>query len=119
MLAGLVQAPSAYDPIDHLSTGRLRQRHVLNRLVATKVLSVAQADGAFAAPWACTDPLKTSVGQRVTDCRKLSTTGTAAVAPNPAFSTTTASATLPRKAANQASVGGFFPLPCSAVPVLP
>jgi len=26
---------------------------------------------------------------------------------------------LPRNAANQASVGGFFPLPCSAVPVLP
>ena len=50
MLAGLVQAPSAYDPIDHLSTGRLRQRHVLNRLVATKVLSPAQADTAFAAP---------------------------------------------------------------------
>ena len=50
MLAGLVQAPSAYDPIDHLSTGRLRQRHVLNRLVATKVVSRAQADAAFAAP---------------------------------------------------------------------
>jgi membrane peptidoglycan carboxypeptidase len=50
MLAGLVQAPSAYDPIDHLSTGRLRQRHVLDRLVATKVLSPAQADTAFAAP---------------------------------------------------------------------
>src|SRR5665647_607339 len=49
-LAGLVQAPSAYDPIDHMSTGRLRQRHVLNRLVATKVLSPAQADTAFAAP---------------------------------------------------------------------
>jgi membrane peptidoglycan carboxypeptidase len=28
MLAGLVQAPSAYDPIRHLSTGRLRQQHV-------------------------------------------------------------------------------------------
>jgi Transglycosylase len=50
MLAGLVQAPSAYDPLSHLSTGRLRQRHVLNRLVATGVLSVAQADAAFAAP---------------------------------------------------------------------
>jgi hypothetical protein len=35
MLAGLVQAPSAYDPIDHLYAGRLRQRHVLNRPVAT------------------------------------------------------------------------------------
>ena len=50
MLAGLVQAPSAYDPIDHLATGRLRQRHVLDRLVATHVLSPAQADAAFAAP---------------------------------------------------------------------
>jgi membrane peptidoglycan carboxypeptidase len=50
MLAGLVQAPSAYDPIDHLSTGRLRQRHVLDRLVATHALSAAQADAAFAAP---------------------------------------------------------------------
>jgi len=50
MLAGLVQAPSAYDPMIHLSAGRLRQRHVLNRLVAIGVLSAAQADAAFAAP---------------------------------------------------------------------
>jgi len=50
MLAGLVQAPSAYDPMRHLSAGRLRQRHVLNRLVATGVLSAAQADSVFAAP---------------------------------------------------------------------
>jgi len=52
MLAGLVQAPSAYDPTSHLSKGRLRQRHVLNRLVTTNVLSAAQADAAFAAPLA-------------------------------------------------------------------
>jgi len=50
MLAGLVQAPSAYDPIDHLSAGRVRQRHVLNRLVATGVLSAVEADAAYAAP---------------------------------------------------------------------
>jgi penicillin-binding protein 1A len=50
MLAGLVQAPSAFDPINHLSAGRLRQRHVLNRLVATHILSAAQADAVFAAP---------------------------------------------------------------------
>lgn len=50
VLAGLVQAPSAYDPIRHLSTGRLRQQHVLHRLVATGVISAAQADTAFAAP---------------------------------------------------------------------
>jgi membrane peptidoglycan carboxypeptidase len=50
MLAALVQAPSAQDPIAHLSIGRLRQRHVRNRLVATGALSLAQADVAFAAP---------------------------------------------------------------------
>ena len=50
MLAGLVQAPSAYDPISHPSTGQLRERHVLDRLVAVSVLSPAQADAAFAAP---------------------------------------------------------------------
>ena len=50
MLAGLVQAPSAYDPIRHLSNGRLRQQHVLHRLVTTGVMSAAQADTAFAAP---------------------------------------------------------------------
>jgi membrane peptidoglycan carboxypeptidase len=50
MLAGLVQAPSAFDPLNHLSAGRQRQRHVLNRLVTTGVLSAAQASAAFAAP---------------------------------------------------------------------
>jgi len=49
MLAGLVQAPSAYDPMRHLSAGRLRQRHVLNRLVDTGVLSAVMADSVFAA----------------------------------------------------------------------
>jgi len=50
MLAGLVQAPSAYDPVVHLEVARLRQRHVLNRLVATGVLTSAAAAAAFAAP---------------------------------------------------------------------
>ncbi|MCR6494681.1 biosynthetic peptidoglycan transglycosylase [Cellulomonas sp. P24] len=50
LLAGLVQAPSAYDPVVHLDAARLRQRHVLNRLVATGVLTRAEATGAFAAP---------------------------------------------------------------------
>lgn len=57
--------------------------------------------------------------QFVTAVRNLVATGTAEVAPNPASSTSTATAMLPRKAANQAWVGGFFPVPCSAVPVLP
>jgi penicillin-binding protein 1A len=50
MLAGLVQAPSAYDPLRHLSLGRTRQRHVLDRLVATQVLTAAQADAVFEEP---------------------------------------------------------------------
>lgn len=50
MLAGLVQAPSAYDPLAHLDLARQRQRHVLDRLVATGTLSASQADAAFNAP---------------------------------------------------------------------
>ncbi|MCW2601445.1 MAG: putative Transglycosylase [Frankiales bacterium] len=50
MLAGLVQAPSAYDPYHHLDLAKSRQRHVLDRLVATSRLTAAQADTAFAAP---------------------------------------------------------------------
>lgn len=47
MLAGLMQAPSADDPIDHPAVGRARQAHVLQRLVATGVLTQVQADQAF------------------------------------------------------------------------
>jgi membrane peptidoglycan carboxypeptidase len=50
LLAGLVQAPSAYDPVVHLDRARERQRHVLDRLVATGVLSRAEANAALAAP---------------------------------------------------------------------
>ncbi len=50
MLAGLVQAPSAYDPFTHLALARSRQRHVLDRLVATRVLTRSAADAAYAAP---------------------------------------------------------------------
>jgi len=50
MLAGLVQAPSSYDPLVHLQAGKQRQRHVLDRLVSTGVLTRAQAAAAFAAP---------------------------------------------------------------------
>ncbi len=51
LLAGLVQAPSAYDPYAHPGRARLRQRHVLDRLVATHVLTPAAADAAYAAAW--------------------------------------------------------------------
>ena len=46
LLAGLVQAPSAYDPRVHLAAAEQRQRHVLDRLVATGMLRPAQADAA-------------------------------------------------------------------------
>ena len=47
MLAGLVQAPTAYDPINHYSAARARQAHVLERLVATGKLSQAEAVSAY------------------------------------------------------------------------
>jgi membrane peptidoglycan carboxypeptidase len=46
LLAGLVQAPSADDPRVHLAAAERRQRHVLDRLVATGVLSRTAADAA-------------------------------------------------------------------------
>jgi penicillin-binding protein 1A len=50
LLAGLVQAPSAYDPTSHFRLARERQRHVLDRLVKTGVLTRQQADTVYAAP---------------------------------------------------------------------
>jgi penicillin-binding protein 1A len=50
MLAGLVQAPSADDPITHFAAARARQSHVLSRLVATGRLSQAQASRAYRQP---------------------------------------------------------------------
>lgn len=50
LLAGLVQAPSGYDPYRHLDRAKQRQRHVLDRLVATHRLTATQADAAFTAP---------------------------------------------------------------------
>jgi membrane peptidoglycan carboxypeptidase len=50
LLAGLVQAPSAYDPYTHLDLAKQRQRHVIDRLVATHVLTAAEGNAAFAEP---------------------------------------------------------------------
>ncbi len=50
MLAGLLQAPSAYDPILHFALAKQRQRHVLDQLVANHVLTAAQAETAYRAP---------------------------------------------------------------------
>jgi membrane peptidoglycan carboxypeptidase len=50
VLAGLVQAPSAYDPLEFPRLTRLREQHVIARLVATGELSAAQAATALAVP---------------------------------------------------------------------
>ncbi|MCL9762194.1 biosynthetic peptidoglycan transglycosylase [Frankia sp. AiPa1] len=50
LLAGLIQAPSAYDPYEHLTAARTRQSHVLDRLVATGRLTRAQATQVAADP---------------------------------------------------------------------
>jgi membrane peptidoglycan carboxypeptidase len=49
MLAGLPQAPSAYDPVRHLALAKRRQRHVLDLLVVNHILSETQADAAYRA----------------------------------------------------------------------
>lgn len=50
LLAGVLQAPSDYDPLTNPELARSRQRHVLDRLVATHALTTTQADAVFAAP---------------------------------------------------------------------
>lgn len=50
MLAGLVQAPSSYDPYAHFAVARQREQEVLQRLVDTGRLTATQAHAAFRAP---------------------------------------------------------------------
>jgi membrane peptidoglycan carboxypeptidase len=50
LLAGLVQAPSADNPVAHFTVARAREAHVLGRLVATGTLTQAQAAKAYRAP---------------------------------------------------------------------
>jgi len=50
LLAGLPQAPSAYDPKTHLALAKARQRHVLDQLVANHLLTTAQASAAYREP---------------------------------------------------------------------
>jgi penicillin-binding protein 1A len=50
LLAGLVQAPSEYDPHGHLSLARSRQSHVLARLVATHALTKTEAAQIYLQP---------------------------------------------------------------------
>jgi membrane peptidoglycan carboxypeptidase len=50
VLAGLVQAPSAYDPLRHPALARSREGHVISRLVATGALTSRQGAAALAVP---------------------------------------------------------------------
>jgi membrane peptidoglycan carboxypeptidase len=50
MLAGLMQAPSADDPLTHFANARSRQEHVLIRLIATGKLTPLQASQAYGLP---------------------------------------------------------------------
>jgi membrane peptidoglycan carboxypeptidase len=50
VLAGLVQAPSAYDPLRHPGLARSREGHVFSRLVATGMLTEQQASQGLAVP---------------------------------------------------------------------
>src|SRR6266568_1677498 len=47
LLAGLMPAPSVYDPIMHFAAARVREAHVLDRLAAVGALTQAQADRAY------------------------------------------------------------------------
>ena len=47
MLAGLPQAPSEYDPLEHFALAEQRQQHVLEQLAATHVLTNEQASSAY------------------------------------------------------------------------
>jgi membrane peptidoglycan carboxypeptidase len=50
LLAGLVQAPSADNPIAHYGVARAREAHVLGRLAVTGRLTQAQASQAYGQP---------------------------------------------------------------------
>jgi penicillin-binding protein 1A len=50
LLAGLVQAPTADDPIDHPAAGLAREEHVIGRLVAVGAISQESADSFLRIP---------------------------------------------------------------------
>lgn len=50
LLAGLPQAPTAYDPLRHLALAKQRQRHVLAQLVVNHLVTEAQARTIARAP---------------------------------------------------------------------
>ena len=50
LLAGLPQAPSAYDPLAHLDLAKIRQHEVLERMVTTGLISQTRANRAYDQP---------------------------------------------------------------------
>jgi membrane peptidoglycan carboxypeptidase len=50
MLAGLPQAPSTYDPLEHYALAKQRQRHVLDQLAVNHYLTKTQASAAYRQP---------------------------------------------------------------------
>ena len=56
LLAGLFQAPTAYDPFLYPDLAKARQQHVLNRLVSVGTLSQSDADEIAAADWGLVAP---------------------------------------------------------------
>ncbi|MEZ4624947.1 MAG: transglycosylase domain-containing protein [Thermomicrobiales bacterium] len=50
LLAGLPQAPSAYDPTVFFDQAKIRQQYVLNQMVKYDYITRAEADAAFAEP---------------------------------------------------------------------
>jgi penicillin-binding protein 1A len=56
MLAGLPQAPSTYDPLEHLAVAKQRQLHVLDQLAVNHYLTRAQANADYREPLPLTVP---------------------------------------------------------------
>lgn len=52
LLAGLPQAPSLYDPVQHYELAKARQRYVLEQMVRQGMISPAEAEAAYAEPLA-------------------------------------------------------------------
>ena len=50
LMAGVVQAPSSYDPLTAPAAAHAREAHVLSRLVATGVLTQSRANAALSQP---------------------------------------------------------------------
>lgn len=73
LLAGLIQAPSAYDPFAHPAAARARQVEVLRSLVRTGFLTAEEAAAALARP------LRLRTGAALAPVRGLD------LAPGPAF----------------------------------